>query len=86
MAVLVSQGTYKVFLHGLKRRRSPHLPARILTVYIEALTEFSPVNGPDGPHSISVSKAASLKMAVTVGLCGEHTFQIQGRGEEPAIA
>ena len=38
MAVLVSQGTYKVFLHGLKRRRSPHLPARILTVYTETLT------------------------------------------------
>ena len=65
---------------------SLHPPARILTVYIEALTEFSPVNGPDGPHSITVSKAASLKMAVSVVLCGEPTFQIQGRGEEPAIA
>ena len=84
MAVLVSQGTYKVFLHGLKRRRSPHLPARILTVYTETLTGSVRVStdDPNTSYSLRLSPWNSF-------YCGNNRQSVitkERLGEEPLIA
>ena len=76
VAGLVNKGTY-IYGFSWMVSRSPHPPARILTVYIQVLTGFSHVNHPDGFHTFSL-KATSLKTAPTAGTWAERTFQ--GRG------
>ena len=48
-------------------RRSPQLPARILKVYKESLTEFSHVHSPDGPKTPYSPKAVSLGQLLVWG-------------------
>ena len=84
MAVLVSQGTYKVFLHGLKRRRSPHLPARILTVYTEALTGSVHVSTDD--PNISYSLRLSPWNSSYCGNSRQSVIAKERLGEETLIA
>ena len=75
----------RLVLGGCKMSRSPHLPARILKVYIEVLTGFSHEFSPDGLNNILISQGCALEMAPAMGKADKHPFQGQGRGEEPQI-
>ena len=65
--------------------RSPYLPARILEVYIEALTGFSHVYCPDGLSNTILSQGYLLVIAPTVGTMGREYIPRTGvwGGEEP---
>ena len=70
----------RLALTDCKRSRSPHPPARILRVCIEALTGFSQFSVQmvsTTPYSL---KAVFLKTAPVVERWAEHPFQGQGRG------
>lgn len=47
---------------GHKTSRSPHLPTRILKVYIEALPGFSHIYCPEGLNNILFSSSCSFEM------------------------
>ena len=55
---------------SLKTNRSPHLPTRILRVYIEALTGFSHIFSPDDLN-IFLSQGCILETAPNVEMVGE---------------
>ena len=57
----------RLVLGGCKKSGSPHQPARILKVYIEALTGFSHVYVQMVSTTHCSLKAESLKIALTVG-------------------
>ena len=74
-------------LGSSKMSRSPHLPARILKVYIEALTGFSHVYVQMVSTTRCSLKATSFNMSPTVGKVGRtHVSRTQEVGEEPPIA
>ena len=53
--------------------RSPHPPARILKVCIEALPEFSHIFSLDGLNNILLSQGCVLETAPSVGTLGPRT-------------
>lgn len=53
-----------------KRDRPLTLPARVLSVYIEATPGFSCVHSPDGLNSTVLSPGCILEVAPTVGIMG----------------
>ena len=58
----------RLILYHQKVSGSLHPPTRILEVYIETLTGLSHVYCPDGFNNTCSLKAASLKIALTVGM------------------
>lgn len=60
---LNKQGNWlrRLVVGGCKTSRSPHLPARILKVYLKALTGFSQVWGPEGLNNTLLSQVCILE-------------------------
>lgn len=80
---LTSKGTYPT---RLVLGRSPHPPARVLTVYTEALPGFRHVYHPHGLHGTLLSQACVLETALVQEERADCTFQEHGTGEEPPTA
>lgn len=89
MEGLISKGTYirGLSLMAHKMSRSPYLPVKIFTIYIEALTGFSHIFNPNGLNNLP----SSLKVAYFKQLLRHRNFwqdvhsKDRGAGEEPLI-
>ena len=76
----------RLVLGNHKVSRPPHLPARILKVYTEALTGFSHIYHPHGLNTTLLSEGCVLGQLLTWGWQTKHTFQGQGRSDSVSIA
>ena len=64
--------------------KSPHLPARILKVYIEALMGFSHTYHPDGLDNAMLSQGYILENSFHCGTGQNNVYsKYRGEGEEP---
>lgn len=72
VAVLIKQRTFfmRLVLGSCKMSRSPHLPARILNMYLESLSGFGHVFCTDGLNNTLLSPSCILKMAPAMGNVG----------------
>ena len=75
----------RLVLSDHKMSRPPNRPARILKVYIEALTGFSHVFSSDGPDNTLLSQGCILETSPRMERVGR-TYRTGGGGEEPQIA
>ena len=77
----------RLVLGGCKRSRFPHLPARILKVYVEALTRFSYVCCPDGLNNALLSQGCILEKGSSCENSGPNIHSKDtGGGEESGTA
>ena len=70
----------RLVLSGCKTRRSLHLPATIIKVYIEALMEFNNIFSPDSLNITSLSQGYILEMTASVGIVGRTYIPRTGDG------
>ena len=63
-----------------KTGNSPHLPARIFRVYIEALMRFSHIYSPDGLNKTSISQGFVLEVASKMRTVGGTYIARTGEG------
>lgn len=76
----------RLVLGSCKMNRSPHLPSRILKVYIADLTGFSHLYCPDGLNCTLLPQGCVLGQLLVWGRQAEHTLQgrmDRGGDEEP---
>ena len=64
------QGNFNtsLVLGSCRTSRSPHLPARILEIYIKTLTGFNHVFSPEGLNNTLLSEGCVLEMAPAMGM------------------
>ena len=76
----------RLVLGSCKMSRSSHLPTRILRVYIETLTGFSPAYHPDALNMFAPLRLHSENCS-HCGNSGQNTHsKDEGGGEGPSIA
>lgn len=75
----------KLILGGHKMSRSPHPLARILNIYIEALTGFSLIYSPDGLNTL-LSQGHVLGTALSMGMVSRVHSKDRGGCEKPSVA
>lgn len=69
----------RLVLDNSRTSRSPHLPTRILKVYRETLTAFSPIHHPDGLNCTLLSQGCLLENDTHCGNSEQYVFQRQRR-------
>ena len=70
----------RLVVSSCKTSRSPHLPARILKVYIDVLNGFSHIFSPDGLSNTLLSQGYMLGRALAMGMVGGMYMPRTGKG------
>ena len=84
----VNEGTWEALVLGNRKTgRSPHLPVRILKVYVEVLAGFSHMYHPDGLNNTWLPLGYIFGRAPTAGMVDRTVHsKNRGGGEQPPIA
>lgn len=80
MAILIGKELTRLLFRWHKAGRLLHLPARILEVYVEDLTEFSHLFIPDDLNNAVLSRGYVFGIAPAVGSVGRAYFPRTGEG------